>query len=121
SILETTRIGKLLQQHQVETVYHAAAYKHVPLVEMNPLEGFRNNVLGTQSLLEACQAHQPESFVLISTDKTVRPTNLMSASNCTEKRPDATLWLLIHYLLRIVLENQTSNKDRAARVGSCFP
>ena len=80
SVLETTRIGKLLQQHKVETVYHAAAYKHVPLVEINPLEGFRNNVLGTESLIEACQAHQPESFVLISTDKAVRPTNLMGAS-----------------------------------------
>ena len=80
SILETTRIGKLLQQHNVETVCHAAAHKHVSLVEMNPLEGFRNNVLGTQSLLAACQAHQPESFILISTDKAVRPTNLMGAS-----------------------------------------
>ena len=69
-----------MKEHQVQTVYHAAAYKHVPLVEMNPLEGFRNNVLGTQLLLEACQAHQPESFVLISTDKAVRPTNLMGAS-----------------------------------------
>jgi len=80
SVLETTRLAKLMKEHQVQTVYHAAAYKHVPLVEMNPLEGFRNNVLGTQSLLEACQAHQPESFVLISTDKAVRPTNLMGAS-----------------------------------------
>ena len=80
SVLETTRLAKLMKEHQVQTVYHAAAYKHVPLVEMNPLEGFRNNVLGTQSLLEACQAHQLESFVLISTDMAVRPTNLMGAS-----------------------------------------
>ena len=80
SVLETTRLAKLMKEHQVQTVYHAAAYKHVPLVEMNPLEGFRNNVLGTQSLLAACQVHQPESFVLISTDKAVRPTNLMGAS-----------------------------------------
>jgi len=80
SVLETTRLAKLMKEHQVQTVYHAAAYKHVPLVEMNPLEGFRNNVLGTQSLLEACQAHQPESFVLISTDKAVRPTNIMGAT-----------------------------------------
>ncbi len=80
SVLETTRLAKLMKEHQVQTVYHAAAYKHVPLVEMNPLEGFRNNVLGTQSMLEACQAHQPESFVLISTDKAVRPTNLMGTS-----------------------------------------
>ncbi len=80
SVLETTRLAKLMKEHQVQTVYHAAAYKHVPLVEMNPLGGFRNNVLGTQSLLVACQAHQPELFVLISTDKAVRPTSLMGAS-----------------------------------------
>ena len=80
SVLDTTRLAKLMKEHQVQTVYHAAAHKHVSLVEMNPLEGFRNNVLGTQSLLAACQAHQPESFILISTDKAVRPTNLMGAS-----------------------------------------
>ena len=80
SILEKTRIAKLFQQHQVETVYHAAAYKHVPLVEVNPLEGLRNNVLGTESLLEACQSHLPQSFVLVSTDKAVRPTNVIGSS-----------------------------------------
>ena len=80
SILEKTRIVELLQQHQVETVYHAAAYKHVPLVEVNPLEGLRNNVLGTESLVEACQSHLPQSFVLVSTDKAVRPTNVMGSS-----------------------------------------
>ena len=80
SILEKTRIVELLQQHQVETVYHAAAYKHVPLVEVNPLEGLHNNVLGTESLLEACQCHLPQSFVLVSTDKAVRPTNVMGSS-----------------------------------------
>jgi FlaA1/EpsC-like NDP-sugar epimerase len=80
SILETNRIRRLLKEHQVETVYHAAAYKHVPLVELNPSEGFRNNVLGTESLLEACQFHLPQSFILLSTDKAVRPTNVMGAS-----------------------------------------
>ncbi len=80
SILETTRLAKLMKEHQVQTVYHAAAYKHVPLVEVNPLEGLRNNVLGTKSLLEACQSHLPQSFVLVSTDKAVRPTNVMGSS-----------------------------------------
>ena len=69
-----------MKEHQVQTVYHAAAYKHVPLVEVNPLEGLRNNVLGTESLLEACQSHLPQSFVLVSTDKAVRPTNVMGSS-----------------------------------------
>ena len=65
---------------QGETVYYAATYKHVPLVEMKTLEGLRNNVLGTESLIEACQFHLPKSFVLVSTDKAVRPTNLMGSS-----------------------------------------
>ena len=105
SVLETIRLAKLMKEHQVQTVYHAAAYKHVPLVEMNPLEGFRNNVLGTQSLLEACQAHQPESFVLISTDKAVRPTNLMGASkrmvellvqDASRQRPECR-WTMVRF------------------------
>jgi FlaA1/EpsC-like NDP-sugar epimerase len=80
SVLDTTWLAKLMKEHQVQTVYHAAAYKHVPLVEVNPLEGLRNNVLGTASLLEACQSHLPRSFVLVSTDKAVRPTNVMGSS-----------------------------------------
>ncbi len=80
SVLETTRLAKLIKEHQVQTIYHAAAYKHVPLVEVNPLEGLRNNVLGTESLLEACQSHLPQSFVLVSTDKAVRPTNVMGSA-----------------------------------------
>ena len=61
-------------------VFHAAAYKHVPLVEANPLEGLKNNVLGTKKMVEVCQQFRVETFILISTDKAVRPTNVMGAS-----------------------------------------
>ena len=80
SVLEQERLLNLLQTHKVQTVYHAAAYKHVPLVETNPLQGLHNNALGTLALVEACAQQLPESFVLISTDKAVRPTNVMGAT-----------------------------------------
>jgi FlaA1/EpsC-like NDP-sugar epimerase len=80
SVQDSELLKHLLRDHKVNTVYHAAAYKHVPLVEENPLEGLRNNALGTQSLIEKCIEAEVNSFVLISTDKAVRPTNVMGAS-----------------------------------------
>lgn len=69
-----------IEQYQVQTIYHAAAYKHVPMVEQNVSEGVATNALGTLSLAEAAIAAKVSDFVLISTDKAVRPTNVMGAS-----------------------------------------
>lgn len=80
SVQSARRLRDTMAQHNVGTVFHAAAYKHVPLVEDNIAEGMRNNVFGTKTVLEAAIATQVQSFTLISTDKAVRPTNIMGAS-----------------------------------------
>lgn len=80
SVQDEARIAQIMQAWRPETVYHAAAYKHVPLVEHNPVQGLRNNVWGTWVCARAAQAAGASHFVLISTDKAVRPTNVMGAS-----------------------------------------
>jgi FlaA1/EpsC-like NDP-sugar epimerase len=80
SVLNQQRVQAVCQHFQVQTIYHAAAYKHVPMVERNTNEGIRNNVFGTLSCAQAAIESGVETFVLISTDKAVRPTNTMGAS-----------------------------------------
>ena len=80
SVLDFNRLKASLEKYQINTLYHAAAYKHVPIVEHNILQGLRNNVLGTESAARAAIEAKVERFVLISTDKAVRPTNVMGAS-----------------------------------------
>ncbi len=80
SVQNKTAILRILDTFNVQTIYHAAAYKHVPLVELNVVEGIRNNVFGTNSLATAAIESKVESFILISTDKAVRPSNFMGAS-----------------------------------------
>ena len=73
-------IESILKQHKVDIVYHAAAYKHVPLVEANPIQGIENNVFSTMSICRASRKAKIKKFILVSTDKSVRPTNIMGAS-----------------------------------------
>lgn len=80
SVQKQARVQAVMEKFGVQTVYHAAAYKHVPLVEYNVVEGVVNNVFGTWRAAEAAVAAGVETFVLISTDKAVRPTNIMGAS-----------------------------------------
>lgn len=80
SVTNQTKLERIIAQYKVQTVYHAAAYKHVPLVEANPFEGIYNTSIGTARSVDAAVAQGVETFVLISTDKAVRPTNVMGAS-----------------------------------------
>jgi FlaA1/EpsC-like NDP-sugar epimerase len=80
NVRDAERLEAIFTKWSIDTVYHAAAYKHVPLVEHNPSEGLQNNVLGTLNLAQAAKKHRTTNFVLISTDKAVRPTNVMGAT-----------------------------------------
>ncbi len=79
-IQDREKIGHLFQAHRPEIVFHAAAHKHVPLMELNPEEAVKNNVLGTRNLVDAAHNAGVERFVMISTDKAVNPTSVMGAS-----------------------------------------
>lgn len=80
SVRDSHRLTEVFAKQEPETIFHAAAYKHVPLVEGNPVEGILNNVYGTLATAKAAIEYGVENFTLISTDKAVRPTNIMGAS-----------------------------------------
>lgn len=80
SVLDAGRMRSIMEVWRPTMIFHAAAYKHVPLVEHNPLEGLRNNAIGTLTVAEEAIRQGVERFVLVSTDKAVRPTNIMGAS-----------------------------------------
>jgi FlaA1/EpsC-like NDP-sugar epimerase len=79
-VRDAVAMRQLFEQHRPEVVFHAAAHKHVPLMERQPAEAVRNNVVGTRTVAELAHAHHVETFVLISTDKAVNPTNVMGAT-----------------------------------------
>lgn len=80
NVIDKKKIHRVCLSFGVQTVYHAAAYKHVPIVEENPFEAIKNNIFGTKHCLEGSCEADIETFVLISTDKAVRPTNIMGAT-----------------------------------------
>ncbi|WP_368941360.1 polysaccharide biosynthesis protein [Citrobacter werkmanii] len=80
SVQKLHRLKNIMRTFNVDTVYHAAAYKHVPLVEYNVVEGVRNNIFGTLYCAQAAISSKVETFILVSTDKAVRPTNTMGAT-----------------------------------------
>lgn len=107
SVQDHERMCEIMSTWRPDTVYHAAAYKHVPLVEHNPAEGIKNNVLGTFRTAQAAAENGVADFVLISTDKAVRPTNIMGAS----KR-------LAEMVLQAMAQNSTSTKFSMVRFGN---
>ena len=107
SVQRQNRLEKMMSAFNVETIYHAAAYKHVPIVEQNIVEGIRNNVFGTWHCAEAAVKCGVKDFVLISTDKAVRPTNVMGAS----KR-------LAELILQAIAERQSITNFTMVRFGN---
>ena len=100
SVQDEEHLFKIMQTFQIDTVYHAAAYKHVPMVALNTVAGVENNVFGTLSCANAAIKTKVSTFVLISTDKAVRPTNTMGAS----KR-----------MAELILQALSQNKTHATR------
>ena len=101
------RFSSVLKQFDVNTIYHAAAYKHVPIVEFNNLEGVNNNIFGTLICAQTAIEESVETFVLISTDKAVRPTNTMGATKRTAE-----------LILQALSKNQSKTKFSMVRFGN---
>lgn len=80
SIRDKNRLNEIFEKYKPDVVFHAAAHKHVPLMEVNPMEAIKNNVLGTFNVLKCCDEYNVKKFVQISTDKAVNPTNIMGAT-----------------------------------------
>lgn len=107
SVQDQKRMTEIFHKFRPQTVYHAAAYKHVPLVEHNPAEGIRNNVFGTLTMAKVAMETAVSDFILISTDKAVRPTNMMGAS----KR-------IAEMILQAYAKNQSSTIFTMVRFGN---
>jgi len=111
SVTDEALMRRLLEDYKIQTVYHAAAHKHVPLVEANVVEGTRNNVLGTRALAQSALDAGVETFVHISTDKAVRPTNVMGATKRWAE-------LVVQDAARTAAERGTGQRFCAVRFGN---
>lgn len=111
SVQNRTLVESLLAEHNVETIYHTAAHKHVPLVQSNPLEGAANNVLGTLTVAEAAFEAGVGTFVLISSDKAVRPTSVMGATKRWAE-------LIVQQVSALALERGAGQHFCAVRFGN---
>lgn len=119
SVTQAWRLLEIIRKFSINTIYHAAAYKHVPMVEYNSHHGFRNNTLGTLYTAQAAIVAGVENFVLISTDKAVRPTNIMGA---TKRLAELTLQALDHSSkIRLIdAENFHLSKEKEVDVKTRF-
>ncbi len=113
SVQDYKRMKEILSIWKPATIYHAAAYKHVPIVEQNLIEGLKNNLLGTFSLAKLAAKYNTSNFVFISTDKAVRPTNIMGA---TKRLAELSLQALNDYLY--YSENEIKTKFSIVRFGN---
>ncbi|MEO6012281.1 MAG: nucleoside-diphosphate sugar epimerase/dehydratase [Devosia sp.] len=111
SIADDQLVRRVLFEHGIEVLFHAAAHKHVPLVEVNALEGVRNNVFGTLALARAAFDLGVRDFVLISTDKAVRPTNVMGATKRWAE-------LIVRYFGGLARSSRTGQRFSAVRFGN---
>ncbi len=111
SIGDETLVDRAIKQHGVKTIYHCAAYKHVGLVENNTLEGVRNNVFGTEVLAKSAYENGVENFILISSDKAVRPSNVMGATKRWAE-------LIVHHYGDLAARNGEKRNFASVRFGN---
>ena len=110
-ILDTQKVDKILRSHAVNLIYHAAAYKHVPVMEREPLEAVRNNIFGTFRLAELAVKHHVKKFIMISTDKAVKPSSVMGATKRVAE-------LIVQSLNEMGISDEESSRFISVRFGN---